>query len=100
MGYRYCDPVPIVEYTAEENETWGLVYDRLQDAQSKYACSEYLNIMPLMEKHCGYCRETIPQVRKRRVKKWMKGKEKVTIKKRIKGRGGGSRKEGGMKGRW
>ena len=64
MGYRYCDPVPIVEYTAEENETWGLVYDRLQDAQSKYACSEYLSIMPLMEKHCGYCRETIPQVRK------------------------------------
>lgn len=62
LGFRHFDLLPLVQYTEEENMTWGLVYDRLQISQKKYACKEYLTILPLMEKHCGYCRETIPQV--------------------------------------
>jgi hypothetical protein len=61
-GFRNLDPVPIVTYTEEENKTWGLVYNRLLETQGKYACAEYLSIMPLMQAHCGYCAEKIPQV--------------------------------------
>jgi phenylalanine-4-hydroxylase len=64
-GFRNLDPVPIVTYTEEENKTWGLVYNRLLETQGRYACAEYLSIMPLMQAHCGYCAEKIPQVRRR-----------------------------------
>lgn len=61
-GFRNLDPVPIVTYTEEENKTWGLVYNKLLETQGKYACAEYLSIMPLMQTHCGYCADQIPQV--------------------------------------
>jgi phenylalanine-4-hydroxylase len=64
-GFRNLDPVPIVTYTEEENKTWGLVYNRLLEAQGRYACAEYLSIMPLMQAHCGYCAEKIPQVKRK-----------------------------------
>ena len=63
LGFKYHDLLPIVKYTEEENKTWGLVYDKLQATQKKYACAEYLTILPLMESECGYCRDVIPQVR-------------------------------------
>jgi phenylalanine-4-hydroxylase len=61
-GFRYLDPLPLITYTEEENKTWGLVYNRLQHAQSLHACAEYLSIMPLMQEHCGYGPDKIPQV--------------------------------------
>ena len=65
-GYRHLDPLPLVEYTEEENNTWRQVYNRLQASQEKYACAEYLSILPLMRDHCGYCPDKIPQVREGR----------------------------------
>lgn len=61
-GFRYMDQLPLISYTEEENKTWGLVYNRLQHAQSLHACAEYLSIMPLMQAHCGYGPDKIPQV--------------------------------------
>jgi hypothetical protein len=29
---------------------------------AKYACKEYLEILPLMQEHCGYAATNIPQV--------------------------------------
>ena len=63
LGFQHSDLLPIVKYTDDENNTWGLVYDKLQASQRKFACSEYLAILPLMESECGYCRNEIPQVR-------------------------------------
>ena len=40
----------------------GVVWDRLTAVHKKYACDEFLEIFPLMEKHCGYNRNNIPQV--------------------------------------
>jgi phenylalanine-4-hydroxylase len=62
-NFRDGDQIPYIEYTADENKTWGMVYDRLGEVQRQYACEEYLNILPLMEKHCGYSNTSIPQVR-------------------------------------
>jgi phenylalanine-4-hydroxylase len=61
--YKYGEELPLINYTKEEIATWGTVYNKLKELQHKYACSEYLNIMPLMEKHCGYSDNNIPQVR-------------------------------------
>jgi phenylalanine-4-hydroxylase len=47
---------------SEETKTWGTVYKKLKSLQDKYACPEYVQIMPLMEKHCGYSETNIPQV--------------------------------------
>jgi phenylalanine-4-hydroxylase len=41
----------------------GQVYTKLEESQKKYACSEYLSIFPLMQEHCGYSKDRIPQVR-------------------------------------
>lgn len=38
MGYRYPDPLPIIEYTADENKTWGLVFTQLEEGMLVYAC--------------------------------------------------------------
>ena len=61
-GFRNLDPLPLITYTEEENKTWGLVFNRLQHTQSLHACAEYLSIMPLMQAHCGYGPDKIPQV--------------------------------------
>ncbi|KAA0173718.1 hypothetical protein FNF27_04867 [Cafeteria roenbergensis] len=59
--FRHGDTIPRVEYTAQEVETWGLVYSKLREYTDKYAVSAYKEIMPLMEEHCGYAEDNIPQ---------------------------------------
>jgi phenylalanine-4-hydroxylase len=59
--YRFGEPIPYVEYTAEEVSTWAAVYDNLHAQHRKHACAEYLSALPLMERHCGYARDRIPQ---------------------------------------
>mmetsp|Transcript_31791 Transcript_31791/g.68011 ORF Transcript_31791/g.68011 Transcript_31791/m.68011 type:complete len:547 (-) Transcript_31791:154-1794(-) len=60
--HRVHDEIPTTEYTADETETWGLVWDTMESLWQKYACKEYLSSMNLMKKHCGYSRDTIPQL--------------------------------------
>lgn len=56
------DKIPTVQYTPEEVRTWGAVYERLAEGGQKWACKEYLNAMPKMEKYCGYGVGTVPQL--------------------------------------
>lgn len=61
--FAYGDEIPVIQYTPEEISTWGTVYSKLKSLQDKYACPEYLKILPLMEKYCGYGENNIPQAR-------------------------------------
>ena len=50
QAFRTGDEIPRVAYSPEEVETWGVVYNRLQQLFPQYACEQYLEILPLMEK--------------------------------------------------
>jgi phenylalanine-4-hydroxylase len=61
--YRHGVPIPRIQYTADEVATWGAVFERQEQLLQRFACKEYLDILPLMKRHCGYARDNIPQVR-------------------------------------
>ncbi|KAJ2768658.1 hypothetical protein IWQ56_002854, partial [Coemansia nantahalensis] len=60
--YRTGQPLPRVEYTAEETATWREVYTRLHSMYPRYACREFLHVFPLLEQNCGYGPDKIPQL--------------------------------------
>jgi hypothetical protein len=42
LQHRWNQPIPKIDYTQQEAETWGAVWDRMEDLWKKYACKEYL----------------------------------------------------------
>eukprot|EP00429_Kryptoperidinium_foliaceum_P086660 CAMPEP_0176187330 /NCGR_PEP_ID=MMETSP0121_2-20121125/2337_1 /TAXON_ID=160619 /ORGANISM="Kryptoperidinium foliaceum, Strain CCMP 1326" /LENGTH=475 /DNA_ID=CAMNT_0017525857 /DNA_START=209 /DNA_END=1636 /DNA_ORIENTATION=- len=63
LQHSWDKPIPYIEYTKEEIETWGAVWDRMEDLWKRYACKEFLHSMSLFKENCGYSRENIPQQR-------------------------------------
>lgn len=59
--HRWDKPIEKIIYTHDEIQTWGTVWDRMEDLWDKYACKEYKHSMMLMKKHCNYSRDNIPQ---------------------------------------
>jgi phenylalanine-4-hydroxylase len=51
--------IPIVDYTPEETTVWQYVYDQLEDAHRRRACSLYLDAKAKL----GISRDEIPQLR-------------------------------------
>ncbi|XP_061570053.1 tyrosine hydroxylase 2 [Cololabis saira] len=61
--YKQGEPLPSVEYTAEEVSTWRQVYQQLRSIYPSLACRQFLDALQQLEKECGYGDERIPQLR-------------------------------------
>ncbi len=46
LGYHIGDPIPSVNYTAEERGVWQTALQKLAPLHGKYACEEYLRAFP------------------------------------------------------
>ncbi|XP_062347244.1 tyrosine 3-monooxygenase-like [Cinclus cinclus] len=62
FNYREGDPLPHIEYTAQETATWREVYRKLRSLYPTHACTQFLDAFQQLEKHCGYREDNIPQL--------------------------------------
>jgi phenylalanine-4-hydroxylase len=53
VQYTWDRPIPFIEYTIEEKETWGRVWDRMADLWKTYACKEFLASIERILPCCG-----------------------------------------------
>jgi phenylalanine-4-hydroxylase len=61
-NYKHGEPIPRVQYTEQEIETWNKVFDSLVDLYPTHACKEFNYIFPLLQANCGYRRGNLPQL--------------------------------------
>jgi len=62
LDHRHGNPIPKIEYSKHDIDTWTAVWDKLMPLQEKNACHQHNRLMPLLMSNCGYRRDNIPQV--------------------------------------
>ncbi|KAL3093140.1 hypothetical protein niasHT_022590 [Heterodera trifolii] len=62
MNYKMGEQIPRVEFTEREKRTWKTIYRKLRELHRKYACQQFLDNFELLERHCGYSADNIPQL--------------------------------------
>ena len=58
------DPIPHINYTETENNTWGAVFRVVKDLMPKHACAEYNQVFAKLEKEEIFVEGHIPQLQK------------------------------------
>ncbi|KAL6116667.1 th [Pungitius sinensis] len=61
--YKQGEPLPTVEYAAEEVSTWRHVYRQLRGIYPGLACRQFLDGLQQLEEEAGYGEDRIPQLR-------------------------------------
>ncbi|CAG9799492.1 unnamed protein product [Chironomus riparius] len=62
FSYKNGDPIPIIDYTEVENQTWQSVFNVVKDLVPKHACREYRNIFEKLEQEGIFTENRIPQL--------------------------------------
>ncbi|KAL7080756.1 hypothetical protein ACQ4LE_000900 [Meloidogyne hapla] len=62
-SYRFGEPIPLVEYTEEENNTWRIAYKQLNELRGSHTCIEYQRNIAEMERIGLINADRIPQIR-------------------------------------
>eukprot|EP01135_Chromosphaera_perkinsii_P003039 Nk52_evm21s233 gene=Nk52_evmTU21s233 len=62
FNYRHGTPIPRVEYTAQETECWGKIFNHLTSLYPTHACEEHNRIFELLKDNCGYRADNVPQL--------------------------------------
>ncbi|TMS34216.1 hypothetical protein L596_001850 [Steinernema carpocapsae] len=61
-SYRHGQPIPHVEYTKAEHDTWAAVYERLKSLHASHTCKEYRENLRKMEEAGVLTPYEIPQL--------------------------------------
>jgi len=56
------NPIPRVNYTTEELNTWKAAYLELETLLPRYASRQHLDGLEILEKECGFSPNAIPQL--------------------------------------
>ncbi|XP_065075983.1 protein henna isoform X1 [Ochlerotatus camptorhynchus] len=62
FNYKHGQPLPHVDYTEEETNTWKVVFQNLTKLYPTHACREHNHVFPLLIENCGYREDNIPQL--------------------------------------
>ncbi|XP_053689323.1 protein henna [Sabethes cyaneus] len=62
FNYKHGQPLPHVDYTEEEINTWKVVFNNLTKLYPTHACREHNHVFPLLIENCGYREDNIPQL--------------------------------------
>lgn len=62
FSYKYGDPIPCIEYTAEEISTWTAVFNTVLELMPKHACAEYCRVFKLLQDEGIFRYDRIPQL--------------------------------------
>ncbi|XP_056017017.1 tyrosine 3-monooxygenase-like [Ostrea edulis] len=60
--YKHGHPIPRVQYSKEEVDTWGHVYKQLKELFPTHTCHEHIEAFKGLEKEGGYNESCIPQL--------------------------------------
>jgi phenylalanine-4-hydroxylase len=61
--YKWGDELPYIHYTSDEKDVWKRIYETLLPLYERYACKEYLEALPMLERNAGFGSSSIPQLR-------------------------------------